>query len=118
MSAKKNKVLELLKTTFYSQADISREVGVSEKYVSIIVNELSKSEQSQLFREKMEAYRLECVKMLVQKINKFHFDDESFPLQLAGMQRLCKMMGWEAAQEVNVNVSAPTQIIYEAEKIE
>lgn len=113
MSTKKQLILTLLSSTFLSQADIARKVGCKEPYITQIKNEMA-DELRKMRGHKYDLFKERCLDMLAKKIEEFNTVQSKpsyFKAQLMGMERLAKMLGWDAPDKVQVE-AVVTEVVF------
>ena len=113
-TSKKHQIVQLLQSTFMSQTQIAEKVSCHRSYITMIINELGEQKLSEFHNTKMEGFRKRILQMLISKIEDFNAAElkpSNFRAQLAGIERLAKMMGWDTPDtQVNIqnNIQMPS----------
>ena len=122
---KKQQILDLYTSSYINESEIARQVGCSPSYVSRCIKTLALTQadvygmrKASLFNQVAETItdRLKQLKTMIESQDSLASPLPAMLTELKYLERLSKMFGLDAAQQVDVSiVAAPTQIIYEAE---
>ena len=108
---RKKKAIELYTRTSMTQEQIAQKLGVDRTSVN---KYLAKIDCTAVEKEKLNLLRKELVDQLQARLAALRIDGDyrAIMCEIKVMERMCKMLGIDAAQELNISVELPTKAEY------
>ena len=108
---RKKKAIELYTRTSMTQEQIAQKLGVDRSSVNKYLRGV---DCVQIEKGKLDLLRRELVDQLQARLASLRLDGDyrAIMCEIKVMERMCKMLGIDAAQELNISVELPTKAEY------